>query len=83
MDKSQEENGKTVYHNYGHGGAGISIAYGCVQHVFNNIFLPDKVDKNKEIGIIGAGIIGLTSAYFLVKNGYKVNMYAELTPFKH
>lgn len=83
MEKSKEENGKTVYHNYGHGGAGISIAYGCVQHVFNNIFLQDKVDKKQEIAVIGAGIIGLTTAYFLVKLGYKVNMYAELTPFNH
>lgn len=28
-------NDQTIYHNYGHGGAGVSIAYGCAKHVID------------------------------------------------
>lgn len=33
MEKTKEQNGKIIYHDYGHGGAGISIAYGCSLNV--------------------------------------------------
>ena len=33
------------------------------------------------MGVLGAGIVGLSTAYLLIKKGYKVNLYAELTPF--
>jgi malic enzyme len=81
MEKTKEENGKTVYHDYGHGGAGVSIAYGCAKHVLEKLFLEDKVEKEREIAVLGAGIVGLTTAYLLIQQGYKVNLYAELTPF--
>lgn len=82
MEKTNEGNGKTVYHDYGHGGAGISIAYGCAKQVVEQLFLTEKVGKENEIAVLGAGIVGLTTAYLLIKQGYKVNLYAELTPFE-
>jgi hypothetical protein len=30
--------GKTVYHHYGHGGAGLSVAYGCCKQVMETLF---------------------------------------------
>jgi len=39
-------NEKIVYHNYGHGGGGISVGYGCSDHVITNYFLPEKAPKH-------------------------------------
>lgn len=35
-------------------------------------------DKGKEVAIIGSGPAGLTAGYFLVKDGYKVDVYEKL-----
>lgn len=70
-----------MYHNYGHGGAGISIAYGCAKHVIKSLFLDENASKDEHIAVLGAGIIGLSTAYLLIQLGYSVNLYAELTPF--
>jgi glycine/D-amino acid oxidase-like deaminating enzyme len=43
--------------------------------------LPKNCSKNEEIAVLGSGIIGITTAYLLLKQGYKVNLYAELFPF--
>ena len=31
--------------------------------------------KNKRIGIVGAGIVGATTAFYLAKAGYSVTLY--------
>ena len=61
----------TVVHNYGHGGSGWTLAPGSAQYVV------DLVDSSKEniaktapVTVLGAGVIGLFTAYELVKRGY-------------
>jgi glycine/D-amino acid oxidase-like deaminating enzyme len=34
------------------------------------------------VAVLGAGVVGLSTAYLLIKKGYRVNLYAELTPFE-
>ena len=34
------------------------------------------------MAVLGAGVVGLSTAYLLIKKGYRVNLYAELTPFE-
>ncbi len=66
---------KKIVHNYGHGGCGITLSLGCAQVACD---LVESIDsKQSEVAVIGAGVIGLTSALELVKRGYKVRMYAE------
>ena len=73
--------GKIMYHNYGHGGGGLSVGYGCVWQLLQKEFLSQNVPKTEPIAVLGAGIIGLTTAYLLSDNGFKVNLYADIYPF--
>lgn len=66
--------GKVIAHNYGHGGAGWSMGPGSANHVVK--LLEDSeyaknLNKNTPITIIGAGVIGLYTAYTLQTHGYK------------
>ncbi len=65
---------KVVIHNYGHGGAGWSLAPGSAQYVLSlldNITPHLGLEKSTKITIIGAGVVGLFSAYTLLEAGFK------------
>ena len=49
---------KTIIHNYGHGGAGISL---CPATAIEAALLIDDSTK-KDVAILGSGIVGLFSA---------------------
>ena len=52
--------GKNIFHNYGHGASGISMAPGTAIEISN---LVDKEGiKGQPIAILGSGIAGLTTA---------------------
>ncbi|MGE0206366.1 MAG: FAD-dependent oxidoreductase [Candidatus Babeliales bacterium] len=74
-------NKKLLIHNYGHGGAGLTLSWGSAQEVFNilnqEINAHKELDKEKTIAIIGGGIVGLCVADILLEHGYSVKMYAE------
>jgi glycine/D-amino acid oxidase-like deaminating enzyme len=67
---------KTIVHNYGHGGSGWSLSWGsgtlAVRHVL--------ATREREIAVIGCGIIGLTSALLAQRAGLKVRIYAKERP---
>lgn len=81
MEKEKVK-GKVIYHNYGYGGGGISIAYGGSLKLVENEFLPENVSLDEELCVLGSGVVGLTTAYLLVQKGYKVNLYGDLMPFQ-
>lgn len=69
---------KTVIHSYGHGGSGWSLSWGNGSVVTAKAMATGE----REIGVIGAGAIGLTSAIQLQRAGARVTIYAkELPPF--
>jgi hypothetical protein len=78
------EGEKLIAHNYGHGGSGWTLAPGCATFV-NSLLLKAAQEGNTltpktPIAIIGAGVIGLFSAYDLVKRGYRnITIYADRT----
>jgi glycine/D-amino acid oxidase-like deaminating enzyme len=67
---------KTLVHNYGHGGSGWSLSWGsatlAVRHVLET--------GQREIAVIGCGVIGLTSALVAQRAGLKVRIYARELP---
>jgi glycine/D-amino acid oxidase-like deaminating enzyme len=58
-------NDRVIVHNYGHGGAGVSLAPGSA---IAAVKLAESDLKNaKSVAIIGSGIIGLFTCYELLK----------------
>ncbi len=68
---------RLILHNYGHGGSGWSLSWGCAEVAVGKAMsvLP------ASIAVVGCGIIGLTSAIMAQRAGIKVTIYArELLP---
>jgi glycine/D-amino acid oxidase-like deaminating enzyme len=67
---------KTVVHNYGHGGSGWSLSWGSSAIATENALAAGE----REIGVLGCGALGLTSALLLQRAGLSVTIYAKDLP---
>ena len=78
----EQRNSKAIAHNYGHGGSGWTLGPGSAKYV-NSLLIDSPLgkalsDKSTPIAIIGAGLVGLFTAYDLIKRGYSnITIYAE------
>src|SRR6185369_11125650 len=67
---------KTLIHNYGHGGAGMSIGWGCGVVVAELAALTG----DRRVAVVGCGSPGLTTARQLQRRGFDVTIYAATVP---
>ncbi len=74
--RTQKFDGKTVVHNYGHGGSGMSLSWGTGQMAAEMAL--DHSDR--RAAILGCGVVGLTSARQLQRRGFDVTIYAATVP---
>jgi D-amino-acid oxidase len=76
MLRAQKFDGKTLIHNFGHGGAGMSLSWGTGQMAAElALEQPDR-----RAAVLGCGVVGLTSARQLQRRGFSVTIYAANVP---
>src|ERR671912_2083727 len=67
---------KRLVHNYGHGGAGITLSWGSSK-LATELGLPGH---RGPVAVIGAGVMGLTTARLVQEAGFPVTIYAAALP---
>jgi glycine/D-amino acid oxidase-like deaminating enzyme len=67
---------KALVHNYGHGGAGITLSWGT-SRLAADLGLQGH---NGPVAVIGAGIMGLTTASLVQEAGFPVTIYTDKLP---
>jgi len=75
---TQVVRGKTVIHNYGHGGAGITLAPATSLDAIG-LLEPAGVMPPQPVAVLGAGVVGLTTADLLLDRGFAVTLYTDRT----
>jgi D-amino-acid oxidase len=75
--RAEERGDKTIVHNYGHGGAGMTLSWGTALLARDLALTTQK----RRAAVIGSGVIGLSTARVLQDYGFDVTIYArELAP---
>lgn len=65
-----------LIHNYGHGGGGITLSWGSSK-LATQLGLPGH---SGPVAVIGAGIMGLTTARLVQEAGFPVTLYTAALP---
>lgn len=66
---------KLIIHNYGYGGSGLTLSFGGSNEVLE--ILNNQKKSSKTVAVLGAGVVGLATAYDLLERGYEVHIYSE------
>ena len=67
---------KLLVHNYGHGGAGMSLSWGTGEMAAQLALARD----DRRAAVVGSGVVGLTCARQLQRRGFSVTVYARDVP---
>ena len=74
--RAEKLDAKTVIHNYGHGGAGLSLSWGTGALAADLALEHDA----RSAAVLGAGALGLAAARQLQRRGFDVTIYAMAVP---
>jgi D-amino-acid oxidase len=67
---------KRLVHNYGHGGAGITLSWGS-----SRLAIQLGLQGHEgAVAVIGAGVMGLSTARLVQEAGFPVTLYAKALP---
>ena len=68
--------GKVLVHNYGHGGAGVSLSWGTAELAVDLA----TASGASRYAVLGCGAVGLATARLLQRRGHDVVIYARDLP---
>jgi len=74
--KADKLDGKTIIHNFGHGGAGMSLSWGTASMATDLAM----AHTERKAAVLGSGVVGLTTARELQRHGFDVTIYAATVP---
>lgn len=74
--KADRFGAKTLIHNFGHGGAGMSLSWGTGSMAADMAL----AHQDRRAAVMGSGVVGLTSARELQRRGFDVTIYAATVP---
>lgn len=74
--RAEKLNDTLVVHNYGHGGAGITLSWGTAELAVD-LGAPGHVGP---VAVVGCGVVGLSTARLLQDSGFAVKIYAKDLP---
>ena len=67
---------RTIVHNYGHGGGGITLSWGSSTLAVDLATAAGQ----PRVAVIGCGVMGLTTARLLQDRGFEATIYAKQLP---
>lgn len=74
--RAEKLDGKTLIHNFGHGGSGMSLSWGTASMATDLAMQ----QMERRAAVLGSGVVGLTSARELQRHGFDVTIYAATVP---
>jgi D-amino-acid oxidase len=77
VERPASSGGKIIVHNYGHGGAGISLSWGCASKVRDLVRANLSPSGRNAVAVLGSGVMGLTAATLLRRMALPVTIYTE------
>lgn len=74
--RSEPFGDKTLVHNYGHGGCGVTLSWGTAQLAVDLV----EATRADRVAVLGCGAVGLATARLLQGRGIEATIYAKDLP---